>query len=56
MWSMSHHNIVSAASEKWKENKQANKYSCVNANVDSCLATDDYKEPQWKRRCSRLVN
>lgn len=43
--------------DTWKENKQANKYSCVNANVNGCLATNDYRLPaQWKHRCSRLVN
>lgn len=27
--------------DKQGENKQANKYCCVNANVDCCLATND---------------
>lgn len=42
---MNHRNVVSVPPDKWQENKQANKYSCVHANVNGCLATNDWQEP-----------
>jgi len=40
MGGMNHGSSVSVPLDKCKENKQANKYPCVNANVAGCLATN----------------
>lgn len=40
MWGVSHLSVVSGLARQ-AENKQTNKYCCVNANVDRCLATND---------------